>query len=127
LARLFVLTGPIIAFEHDYTEPENGEDRSRIIVRDLRTGRTLHSVYTATQSELARGPAGVLVLKPDGSVAWTTEGPEEPAQISIVHVLDKSGARPVATGTGIDSFSLALAQSTIYWTQNGTPHSATIQ
>lgn len=41
-----------------------------------------------------------------------------------VHIADQSGGRILASGTDIASDSLALAGSTVYWTQNGQPYAA---
>jgi hypothetical protein len=43
-----------------------------------------------------------------------------------VHAVDTTGSRLLASGTDIGSKSLALAGSTLYWTQGDTPMSTTL-
>jgi hypothetical protein len=61
-----------------------------------------------------------IVVKSDGSVAWIVESSSE----YQVRAVDKSGSRVLSSGTNIDPHSLALAGSTLYWTQGGKPKSA---
>jgi hypothetical protein len=44
-----------------------------------------------------------------------------PAGSQVLHALDKTGERTLAVGSNIDPNSLALAGSTLYWTQSGRP------
>jgi hypothetical protein len=64
-------------------------------------------------------------VKPDGSVAWIEEHELSPRSY-VVHVADRSGIRTLASGTDIDPKSLALAGSTVYWTQGARPASTAL-
>jgi len=44
-----------------------------------------------------------------------------------VRAVDKTGSRLLASGGDIDPTSLALAGSTLYWTQGSLPFSAQLQ
>jgi hypothetical protein len=43
-----------------------------------------------------------------------------------VHAADRTGSRLLASGPTIDPHSLALAGSTLYWTQGGKPFTASL-
>jgi hypothetical protein len=107
-----------------------------VIVHDLRTGRVLHEVPTGTPltpnpdpMSVGLGPAVAIVVKGDGAVAWIVRDREEtkggPGYYQV-HAVDKTGSRVLAAGTDIDPSSLALAGSTLYWTQGGQPASASL-
>lgn len=109
---------------------ETGGSRDLVIVRDLRTGRILHEVLTGTLVKPEPptegvGAAQTLVVKSDGSVAWTVAADREEGTYQV-HAVDRTGSRTLATGGDIAPESLALAGSTIYWTQGGAPQSATL-
>ena len=68
-----------------------------------------------------------MVVKSDGAVAWIAEneiGPPHGPPEYEVNAVDKTGNRTLAAGTDIAPSSLALAGSTLYWTQGGKPMSA---
>jgi hypothetical protein len=105
---------------------QSGEESSRwtVVVRDLRTGRTLRKLPTGERDprnplNIGAGPTTTIVAKGDGSIAWIVETTMEDKY--EVHAFDKSGARVLATGPDIAPSSLALAGSTLYWTQGGRP------
>ncbi len=108
---------------------ENDGENDHIVVRDLRNGRILHRVLAGPRPNI--GPATVIVTKSNGSMAWIVETKEEnestkaPAEYEV-RAVDKSGTRILASGTGIVPNSLALAGSTIYWTQDGKAASTTL-
>lgn len=129
------LAGSMVAFEESVAgpmvptiEPAPGW----IVVRDLRTGR-----FVTRAPRLGLGPHALqIVVKSDGAVAWTiqlTEGlTGNPIQYEV-RAVDASGDRSVAVGTNfgtslgyIDPMSLALAGSTLYWTEGGAPRSAAL-
>ena len=135
------LTGTFVAYKQFFGSGkypfEKHASEWYVVVRDVRTGRMLHKVPTGTPlTPKSSGNVGVgnvvaLVLKDDGSVAWIAEdygrteagppvGPEG-TRLSYfdVYACDKSGTRLLASGTSIDPSSLALAGSTLYWTQGG--------
>ncbi len=89
---------------------------SLVIVRDLHTGKVLHK---------ARSSSRMIVVKPNGSVAWLAQINFQSNEYKI-EALDKSGSRVLASGTDIEPGSLALAGSTLYWTQESKPFSATL-
>jgi len=81
------------------------------------------------------GPVVGLAVKPNGSVAWIAEDFErstpttstsEEARYYDVYASDKSGTRLLASGLNVSPSSLALAGSTLYWTQGGKPESAVL-
>jgi hypothetical protein len=120
------LAGPLVAYE----ESGGGgvENSYYVVVRNLRTGRVIHEMPTGTppptvKSTIGAGPTTVIVVRPDGAVAWITEtGFHDPEY--QVHAVDSSGSRELASGTNIDPSSLALAGNMLYWTQNGHAMSA---
>lgn len=120
------LAGPLVAYQDG-----GGGEESRtyvIVVRNLRTGKVIRRVPTGTlvpakPSVIGVGPAVAIIAKPDGAVAWIAKtSPVDPEY--QVHAVDSSGSRTLASGTNIGPSSLALAGSTLYWTQNGQAMSA---
>jgi hypothetical protein len=125
------LAGAIVAYEFS-SEPgfgSRGGGAALVVVRDLRSGRVLHKVPTGTPSVpgpgIGLGPALSLVVKSDGAVAWIARAGPRTGYYQV-HALDGSGDRLLATGQSIDPNSLALAGSTLYWTQEGKPFSAAL-
>lgn len=122
------LAGPIVAYEENYIS--ESLNRWFVVVRDLRTGRVLHKLPTGTPNPpsaqlVGDGYAVAIVVKSDGAVAWIVRTRIEPQPNEYqVRAVDKSGSRLLASGTAIDPSSLALAGSTLYWTQGGRPFSA---
>jgi hypothetical protein len=127
-----VLTGTIAAYEKfsitSNTPNSSGPSSWLVIVRDLRTGRVLHRVPTGTSTspeDVGGGFTSGIVVKNDGAVAWIVEIRYHPVEFEI-HVVDRQGSRILASGTNVDPQSLALAGSTLYWTQGGKPSSTTL-
>jgi hypothetical protein len=131
--RHVILTGVMSAYA-DYLFGEVGWARWLIVVRNLRTGQTLHRVPTGNLEEpnpnpysAGIGPAVAILVKNDGSVAWIAEDcylSENKPTYYQIHAVDKLGSRVLAEGTDIAPRSLALAGNTLYWTQGGKPFSA---
>jgi hypothetical protein len=129
------LSGSIVAYQ-DSTFGEVGWARWIVVVRNLRTGRILQKIPTGELEEpnpnLASagiGPASTIIVKRDGSVAWIAEDrflSENKPTYYQVNGVDKTGSRVLATGTDIGPKSLALAGSTLYWTQGGQAVSAVL-
>ena len=69
---------------------------------------------------VGHGETTAIVVKPDGAVAWINNTSQESAHYEV-HALDRNGSRVLAVNSGIDHSSLAVAGSTLYWTENGTP------
>jgi hypothetical protein len=124
------LTGPIVAYEAFSNGANGGYSSSHVLVRDLRNGRLLHRVPTGTSSTPTPRQVGIglvvaIVVKSDGGMAWMLEVANELGKYQV-HAVDKSGSRVIASGPEIDPSSLALAGSTLYWTQGGKPLSAVL-
>jgi hypothetical protein len=122
-----VLAGPVVAYEEFGANNEHGTADWLVVVRDLRTGRLLHreptGTRTTTPSDVGAGPTIAIVVKSDGAVAWVLKTNADEG-LYQVHAVDKSGSRLLASGSDIDPHALALAGSTLYWTQGGQPFSA---
>ncbi len=127
-----VLAGPFAAFDYGQGGPEDHPFSVDVIrVVNLDNGRRVHNVPTGPSPtpEWRRGigPATAIVLKSDGSVAWIAERadrlPPSPPEYEV-RAVDRNGERLLASGTGVDPMSLALAGSTVHWTEAGRPMSA---
>ncbi len=123
------LTGPIVAYEEILNESPCCQ-HWRVVVRNLHNGHILHRIPTGTPIKpepfsVGIGLAVAIVVKRDGSVAWIVETIQELGGYQV-HAVDKSGSRVLASSPDIDPTSLALAGSTLYWTQGGQPESATL-
>ena len=118
------LDGTFVAYAESYFYATRGS-RNMIVVRDLSTGRVVHKVPTGTAVKPEPPTEGLgtvvgLVVKSDGSAAWMIATDAEDGSYQV-HVVDKAGSRTLATGGDISPGSLALAGSTLYWTQDGQP------
>lgn len=70
-----------------------------------------------------------IVLRPNGKVAWIERHDEEPPRPER-HVHAGVSNRPIVTldrGPEVVEGSLALADSTVYWTNGGQARSATLE
>jgi hypothetical protein len=127
-----ILAGPIVAYEF-FTIPSFGRPFWKVVVQDLRTGRALRDEPTGTPASPGLEPevrAGIghttaIVLKSNGSVAWIVSTGEDEGRYQV-HAADTAGSRLLAFGANIAPHSLALAGSTLYWTQGGKPLSAVL-
>jgi hypothetical protein len=123
---LFRLAGPYFAFESESCGLVAREGSVKLV--DLRTGQTKFSKTATPISSTAGEPDyGVrsLVLKPSGSLAWIgrfqdTSGPPG----TTYYVQTKTAT--LDFGATIAGDSLALAGSTLYWLNGGTPFTATL-
>lgn len=124
----FALSGTLVAFGESFA---GGGARAEwlIVVRDLRSGKTLRRVPTGTPPagfrQIGAGVASDVVVKSDGAVAWLTSAAPFPKM--EVHVSGRGGTRLLASGNEIQPNSLALAGNTLYWTEGGVPRSALLQ
>jgi hypothetical protein len=118
-----VLAGPMVAYEQFAASNAHETADWKVLVRNLRTGAIVHREPTGTAvtpNDIGAGPTVEIVVKSDGAVAWTNT-----EELSYqVHAVDETGSRLLASGSDIDPHSLALAGSTLYWTQGGQPYSA---
>ena len=122
------LAGSVVAYEEAFLGMYDSS--WMVAVRDLRSGRLLHKVPTGVPSPLVSGLVGNgftvdIVPKSDGAVAWTVESGIKPSRYEV-HAVDKNGSRVLASGQDIGPHSLALAGSTLYWTQGGKPFSTVL-
>lgn len=125
-----VLAGTMVARELSVASPVLGT-KWLVEVENLRSGRVLHKVATGitlppNPKFVGDGPTTAIVVKSDGAVAWIVDTVQEHERYQV-HAVDKSGSRILATGSDIDPNSLAIAGSTLYWTQGGTPESGTLE
>ena len=136
------LNGVIVAYEAYATasRPVGSEQGYfYVVVRNLRTGKLLDRVPTGVPLEPDRrhvgvGPVKAMVVKADGAVAWIALDDKQSElnhhlsgheDLSYdLYALDRNGERLLASGTELAPSSLALAGSTLYWTQGGRPFSA---
>jgi hypothetical protein len=89
-----------------------------VVVQNLWTGKTRR---ISSQG----GFVSALVMKPSGAAAWIVNTEGGPEFYGVV-VSDTTGTRVVANGSTIAPKSLALAGSTLYWTENGHPASTVL-
>jgi hypothetical protein len=137
-----VIAGTTVAFLYTSAfTPGFGEAKIEwfVVVRDLRSGRTLHRVTTGTKPRfpgssspeenpirfIGGGQTTTIVVTSDGAVAWIVDTEGSPRY--QVRAVDKSGDRLLAAGSGIDPHSLALAGSHLYWTEGGVAMSTTLE
>jgi hypothetical protein len=103
---------------------------STVVVKNLRSGRTKFRLpgFTGT-------PPGVpalygvtdLELKPNGSVAWIVENRQGERQVEVRKADAEGRGAVLDSGTGIDTRSLALSESRLYWLKDGRAQSALLR
>jgi hypothetical protein len=125
------LTRTVVAYETYWSAGrEDAVIKWHVVVLDLRSGRVLHRVPTGVTSPpdsrfVGDVPTRAIVVKGDGSVAWILNTGQHESEYQV-HALDKTGERVLATGSDIAPGSLALAGSTLYWTQGAKPFSTAL-
>jgi hypothetical protein len=120
-----VLAGPVVAYDTG-TSSMFGRSVEEIWVRNLRTGRLLHRMPNGSPGkpgDIGLGETTAIVVKGDGSVAWIVRAGAALGGIQVRSV-DKTGSHVLAVSPEVDPDSLALAGSTLYWTQGGKSMSA---
>jgi hypothetical protein len=131
------LDGAMLAYEKRastftryYQEGEPASSTWQVIVRDARTGRVVRTVPTGATTPphpwltfIGDGATTAIVVERDGSVAWITDTVGGTNRYEV-HAADQSGSHLLAGGSNIAPYSLALAGSTLYWTQGDKPVSA---
>ena len=131
------ISGTFVAYEEAFYggsryTPEGTEVREEwhVVVRNLRTGRVLHRVPTGVATHpmwVGDGWTTSIVLGRSGSVAWIAQIAQarQPTEYEV-RGLGAAGERVLARGSTVDPHSLALAGSTLYWTQGTKPESAAL-
>jgi hypothetical protein len=125
------LNGTIVAYGTSLTSSLGPVEREcRVAVIDIRNGRVLHKVPTGKSrhpgpGRIGAGQTTAIVVKNDGAVAWINNTVQKENKFEV-HALDATGERVLAVGSNIAPKSLALAGSTLYWTQGGQPFSTTL-
>ena len=127
-----VLAGAVVAYDvgqsHMLPLP-NGHSMYEVWVRNLATGKVIHRMPNGSPAEpgdVGLGETTALVVKSDGSVAWIVRAPGELGGIQV-RSFDMTGSHLLAASPEIEPQSLALAGSTLYWTQGGKALSAQLQ
>jgi len=126
-ASVIAVTGPRVAYVRNACS-DNGCSET-VLVYDLKT-RAQRSVAQATPAEM-QSKVTDIVLSTKGVVGWISEDRQgDPAVATARFVVARQPGLfrgtpvvPIATGLDIAPRSLALAQTTLYWTQ-GTAKSA---
>jgi hypothetical protein len=132
------LTGGVVAYEELSLPGEKGGENPElvwlVIVRDLTNGRIVRRLPTgaapAGTKAIGAGSVVRLVLKANGSVAWTTEyafGPLSGPHTYQVRAVDKTGNRLLASGTDVRPKSLKLRGSALSWVKGGRVSSTTLR
>ncbi len=129
-----VLGGAMAAFEESRREvspKDGGLSTWHVTVRDLATGRLVHTLVTATDgppddAEIDSGPTAAIVVKADGSVAWIAEVPNGEVTEYQLLAVGRAGRRVLAIATDIQPSSLTLAGNRLHWIEGGEPRSATL-
>jgi hypothetical protein len=126
------LAGPIVAYDVGESGGmevlSNRHTSNEIWVRNLRTGKLIHRMPNGSPAEpgdIGLGETTAIVVKSDGSVAWIVRAGERLGGIQV-RSADKTGSHLLAASPEIAPNSLALAGSTLYWTQGGKPMSAAL-
>ena len=120
----------------DYSTCTPGGTTASIVVRRTRTGRRLRRVDPAPDIALRTDGAVLtvvdvtdLVVRADGALAWIVrvDNPASgPAGYQVRSSSKGTGDQMEAQGDDIAPRSLALAGSTLYWTQGGAARSAAL-
>ncbi len=124
------LVGPVVAYGvgRAFEVDLSGRIFEEVWVRNLATGKLLHRMPNGSPAEpgdVGIGDTTAIVVKPDGSVAWIARASTELGGIQVRSV-DKTGSHLLAASPEIEPDSLALAGSTLYWTESGKPMSASL-
>jgi hypothetical protein len=124
IASLIVLERRLVAWQQTFAQKGNLIGQPRIVVSDLATGRTVRTEVGG--SEIASD----LALTPTGTVAWIVGTDSE----RRVMAYDGTELRQLDAGSGIDPFSLAVADAgpspaeaprpVVYWRRGDAPRMA---
>ena len=105
------LAGRHVAVNQYFCPPDASPCSGGLRVFDLRTGRVRHRADTGAQI--------ALVIKPNGSVGYVL-GPQ-------VIRIDSRGSALLDEGSGIDSGSLAVNRTRLYWLRDNLPQTASLR
>jgi hypothetical protein len=130
------LRGRYAAYGELYYGPAGGDDIVLIRVRDLGTGRAIHSAQNGLSSQAQ--PIGSMVLKSTGSAAWTTRDyvnwyPPRPEELQVLaldgRLTDKLvRPRTLDRGAQIDLKSLRNGSGrSVSWLNGGARRSAELR
>jgi hypothetical protein len=128
------LVGATVAYETESSTTLGNREvissMRNVVVANLAIGQTRHKVPTGTSRHPAprvvgAGETRVIVVKRNGAVAWINDTVQKENRFEV-HALDATGERVLAVGSNIAPESLALAGSTLYWSQGGKPFSAVL-
>jgi len=123
------LSGLIVAYGRGYSLATSGQSDHEIWVRNLVTGKVLYRTPNGSPSgpgSIGLGETVAIVVKRDRAVAWTVRAGIQLGGFQVRSV-DKTGGHILAMSTEIEPDSLALAGSTVYWTQGSKTYSAQLQ
>jgi hypothetical protein len=109
-----------------------GVTTSELDLRRTRDGRRVRWVAAVPGPVVpfSAGDVTDLVLRGDGALAWIVaifDTASSPPRYQVRTSLRGTGSTLLAEGTDIASGSLALAGSTLYWTQAGAPRSTSLE
>jgi hypothetical protein len=127
------LAGSFVAYSLNECTP--GGIRGGVFARRARGGRTLRVINGGPDAALGNEHTTSieitdLVLGPGGSIAWIVRISDEAGQqtgtvrYQVRRAEGRRGSTLIAGSGGIAPDSLALAGSTLYWTDGGVPRSA---
>lgn len=107
-----------------------GQGEWIVVSKNLRTGRLIHNVPTGRATHPSpkfdgAGPTTTIVVTRAGSVGWIAELGLSNGGYAV-EAATSSGVKLLASGSEIDPQSLAIAGSTMYWTNGGKPFSASL-
>lgn len=124
----FALAGSVVAYavEKSFT---SAHSFAEIWVRNLANGELIYKEPNGPPAEpgdVGLGETTAIVVKRDGSVAWITRASEALGSVQV-RSIDETGSHLLAASPEIGPRSLALAGSTLYWTQAGKPMSAVLE
>lgn len=123
----FALVGTVVGYavERYYA---SGHSFSEIWVRNLANGEIVNRVPNGSPGrpgDIGIGETTAIVVRRDGAAAWIARASTGGIQVRSV---DAAGnGHLLAVSPEIEPNSLALAGSTVYWSEAGKPFSATLE
>lgn len=105
------LAGHHVAVNQYFCPPDASPCNGTLRVFDLRTGRTRYSAITGSLIDL--------VIKPNGSIGYLLG--------QQLYRIDSRGPTLLDEGSGIDSGSLAVNRTRLYWLRDNLPLTASLR